>query len=63
MFKKLRAISVPDSENVHCLCRESVTNHGMNESMDATDAPNPKSTNNEGRAQHRRVPSDVNREK
>ena len=63
IFTKLSAIRMPDSENVHCLCRESVTSQGMNESADATDAPNPKSTSNEGSAQQSKVLSEVNSEK
>ena len=63
MFTKLSAISVPEMEKVHCLWRERVTSHGMNESMDATDAPKPNRTNNEGRAQQTRVLSEVNKEK
>jgi hypothetical protein len=35
----------------------------MNESIDATDAPKPKSTSSDGSAQQRRVLSDVKREK
>ena len=54
---------MPEIEKVHNLCRESVTSHGANESMDATDAPKPKSTNNEGRAQQSKVLREVNREK
>jgi len=38
MFRKLSAIRMPDAENVHCLWRESVTSHGMNESAEATQA-------------------------
>jgi hypothetical protein len=49
--------------NVATLCRESATNHGTNESTDATDAPNPNSTSNEGNAQQSNVLRDVNREK
>jgi hypothetical protein len=63
MFRKLSAIRMPDAENVHCLWRESVTSHGMNESAEATDAPKPKRTSKEGSAQQSRVLSDVNREK
>jgi hypothetical protein len=63
MFTKLRAINMPETENVHCLCRESVTSHGMNESAEATDAPKPKRTSKEGSAQQSSVLSDVNREK
>jgi hypothetical protein len=63
MFTKLSAIRVPDTANVHCRCRESVTSHGMNESIDATEAPKPKSTSSDGSAQHTRVLSDVKREK
>ena len=63
MLTKLNAIKIPEIENVHCLCRESVTSHGMNESMDATEAPKPKSTSKDGSAQQRRVLSEVNREK
>jgi hypothetical protein len=63
MFTKLSAVRIPDTANVHCLCRESVTNHGMNDSIEATDVPRPTSTSNDGRAQQRRVLSEVNREK
>jgi len=63
MFIKLRAINAPDTENVHPLCRDKVTSHGRNESNEATDAPSPNRTSRDGRAQHNRVPSDVNREK
>jgi len=35
----------------------------MNESIDATDAPRPNRTSNDGSAQHSRVLRDVNREK
>jgi len=61
--EKLSAISVPEMENVHCLCRDSATNQGTAESVEATDAPSPASTSSEGRAQHNRVPTDVNKEK
>lgn len=60
---KLSAINVPEMENVQCLWRDRVTSQGINESIDATDAPKPNSTNNEGRAQHSKVPSEVKREK
>ena len=63
MFTKLEAIRMPETENVQCLCRESTTSHGMRDSVDATDAPKPKRTSNEGSAQQSRVLSDVNREK
>jgi hypothetical protein len=63
MFTKLKPIRMPDIENVHSLWRESVTNHGMNESIDATDAPKPSRTRRDGRAQQRSVPTDVNKEK
>lgn len=63
MFTKLSAMSTPDIVNVHCLCRESVTSHGMKDSMDATDAPNPKRTSRDGSAQHKSVLTDVNSEK
>jgi hypothetical protein len=63
MFTKLMAIRMPEIENVHCLCCESVTSHGRNESIDATEAPKPSRTNRDGRAQQRSVPTDVNREK
>jgi len=48
---------------VTTLCRESAVNHGKNESIDATDVPNPDSTRSEGRAQQSRVLMDVNSEK
>ena len=63
MFRKLRMIRIPDIENVHCLCRESVTNHGKDESIDATDAPKPSRTSKDGRAQQSSVLTDVNKEK
>jgi hypothetical protein len=63
MFTKLSAIRTPDTPNVQCLCFESVTSHGTNERVEATDAPKPKSTSNEGRAQHTNVLTDVNKEK
>jgi hypothetical protein len=40
-----------------------VTSHGIDESIDPTDAPNPKSTSKEGSAQQSNVLSDVNKEK
>jgi len=40
-----------------------VTSHGKNESIDATDAPKPKSTRTDGNAQHKSVLTDVNSEK
>jgi hypothetical protein len=63
VLKKLNAIKAPETANVHCLCRESVTSHGMKESMDATEAPSPNSTSNEGSAQQSKVLTDVNKEK
>jgi hypothetical protein len=60
---KLSAIRTPEIVNVHCLCRESATSHGMKESIEATDAPKPKSTSNDGSAQQSKVPTDVKREK
>ena len=63
MFTKLSAMRMPDTANVHGLCRDNVTSHGMNESIDATEAPKPNSTSNEGSAQQRRVLNEVNREK
>jgi hypothetical protein len=53
----------PDIANVQCLCRDNVTNHGKNDSADATDAPNPNRTRSEGSAQQSRVLKDVNSEK
>jgi len=50
-------------EKVSTLCRDSVTSHGRNESIDASDAPSPNKTSNEGRAQQSRVPAEVNRER
>ena len=52
MFTKLSAISAPDTANVHCFCRDSVTNQGMKDNTDATDAPSPNSTSSEGNAQN-----------
>jgi hypothetical protein len=63
VYRKLDAIRSPDMLNVGTLCRESATNHGKNESTDATDVPNPNSTSNEGKAQQSKVLRDVNREK
>ena len=63
MFTKLHAIKTPDMVKVRTLCRESVTNQGKNERVDATEAPSPNSTSNEGRAQQSRVPIEVNSEK
>jgi hypothetical protein len=63
MFTKLSAISMPATPNVQSLCRESVANHGTDDSNHTTDVPRPTSTSNDGNAQHRRVLSDVNREK
>jgi hypothetical protein len=63
MLTKLAAINTPDMLNVQALCRESVTNHGRAESMDATVAPSPSRTSTEGNAQHNKVLSDVNSEK
>ena len=60
---KLRTISIPAIENVHALCLERTTNQGMNESIDATDAPNPINISNDGNAQHSNVLKDVNSEK
>lgn len=63
MLTKLSAIKIPDIMKVHCLCRDSVTSQGVKERNDATDAPSPKRTSKDGRAQQRSVPTDVNREK
>jgi len=63
MLKKPRAISKPDTANVHCLCRDRVTSHGKNESIDATDAPRPNKTSSEGKAQQSNVPTELNSEK
>jgi hypothetical protein len=63
IFIKLAPISTPERLKVQALCRESVTSQGRAESADATVAPNPTSTNKEGRAQHRSVLSEVNKEK
>jgi len=60
---KLRPIRTPETENVHCLWRDSVTSHGKNESVEATEAPSPASTSSDGSAQHKSVPTDVNSEK
>jgi hypothetical protein len=63
MFRKLNAISRPETPNVHCLCLESVTSHGDADSVDATDAPSPASTSSDGNAQQSSVPKEVNSEK
>jgi len=62
-FTKLAAINTPDIENVQNWCCERRTSHGMKESNDATDAPKPNSTSSDGRAQHKRVLRDVNRDR
>jgi hypothetical protein len=54
---------MPEAANIHCLCLESVTSHGIADRVEATDAPNPASTRSDGRAQHSSVPTDVNNEK
>lgn len=63
MFTKLKAIKVPEIENVHTLWRERATSHGVKVSIDATDAPKPNNTSSDGSAQHKSVPRDVNNEK
>jgi hypothetical protein len=63
VFTKLHAIKAPDTVNVRALCRESVTNQGKTERVEATEAPSPNNTSNEGRAQQSRVLREVNREK
>jgi hypothetical protein len=63
VFTKLQAIKTPEMLKVRILCRDSVTSQGRNDSIDATDAPNPNSTSNEGRAQQSSVLREVNSEK
>jgi hypothetical protein len=63
VFTKLHAIKTPETVNVRTLCRESVTNQGKNEREEATEAPSPNSTSNEGSAQQSSVLREVNREK
>jgi hypothetical protein len=63
VLAKLNAMNTPDTENVHSLCRESVTSHGKDERIDATDAPSPNRTSNAGSAQQSSVLTDVKREK
>jgi hypothetical protein len=63
MFTKLSAIKTPETPNVQCLCFDSVTSHGINESMEATEVPKPNKTSNEGSAQQSNVLIDVKREK
>jgi len=63
MCTKLNAIKIPESANVHTLCRDSRTSQGMADNMEAMEAPKPNSTSNDGRAQQNSVPRDVNREK
>jgi len=63
VFKKLNPIRMPVAANVHCLCLESVTSHGIADKVEATDAPSPASTSSDGRAQQSKVPTDVKREK
>ena len=54
---------MPDIENVNCLWLERETSHGMKESIEATDAPNPNNTSKEGSAQQSSVLNDVNKDK
>jgi hypothetical protein len=63
VLRKLHAIRMPDTPNVRTLWRESAANQGNDESIDATDPPNPNSTRTEGSAQQSRVLRDVNNEK
>lgn len=63
MLTRLNAIKMPDTENVNRLCRESETSQGIDESIDPTDAPSPKRTSKDGRAQQSSVLTDVKREK
>jgi hypothetical protein len=63
MLTKLTAISTPHVEKVHDLWRERTASQGMKESNDATEAPKPNRTSSDGSAQHKRVLTDVNRER
>jgi hypothetical protein len=62
-YPKLSVIRTPETRNTQSLCRESVTNHGTDESTEATVAPSPRRTRSDGRAQQRRVPNDVKSDK
>jgi hypothetical protein len=50
-------------KNTQFLCRERLTSQGMAERSDATVAPNPNKTSNDGNAQHKSVLSDPNKER
>jgi hypothetical protein len=63
MLMKLAAMRAPETLNVHPLCRDSETNHGSDESAEATVAPRPRRTRTDGNAQHRSVLNDVKSEK
>jgi hypothetical protein len=63
VFRKLHAIRAPEMLKVRTLWRESATSHGRNESIDATDAPRPNKTSNDGRAQQSSVLTELNSEK
>jgi hypothetical protein len=54
---------MPDTANVNPLCRDRTTSHGIEDSMEATDAPSPNRTSKDGSAQQSSVPTDVNSEK
>jgi hypothetical protein len=63
MFRKLIPIKTPEIANVQFLCRDNVTSHGNDDSVDATEAPKPAKTSSEGSAQQSSVPTELNREK
>lgn len=49
--------------NVQFLWRDKVTSQGAAESADATVAPSPKRTSNDGKAQQSKVPTDENNDR
>lgn len=51
MYNQLAAIKNPAPANTHALCRDSVTSQGKLATTEATVAPNPTNTRNDGSAQ------------
>ena len=60
VIMKLMLISAAAIANVHTLCFDIVTSHGATESAEATLAPIPINTSNDGKAQQRSVLKDPN---
>lgn len=63
VIMKLMLMSMPAIANVHTLCFDIVTSHGATESAEATVAPIPINTSNEGKAQQRSVLKDPNNDR